>query len=180
MNTALWVIFIEVFLVTFAALGLMVMFNWKRKKRNNAFLEQLLEQYQQRRETRKEDLLALLGAHLQLSDEQADSVCSHLMVFEKKFLQDYVESQIKNTLDTDLYLNLCSLLDGYLKSLPEYGVSEQEADQVAAQFNLDDDDDDMDWQDAFSDDDDDADQKVTDETDNSAQAEKQDRGSRYG
>lgn len=119
MNTTTLIILIEIVAVLSVLLLGLLFFNWKRKKKRHAELEQILNGVMEHEEIRKDELIVYLIDHQHIAQQQARELCEDFVEAEKQFMYAFLEQQIKlNSLD-GFYENLRSLLDNYLRLLPE-------------------------------------------------------------
>ncbi len=112
------IVLIEVLVVLLIALTSLLSLHLLRKKRRIAAVNQLIDDISDSQAGRKQKLSAKLCREFKLSNQSALVLCDVLMAAEKKFLQQYIEQELTESVG-GFYDNLCVLLESYLQVMAE-------------------------------------------------------------
>ena len=118
MQQMLLIALIEVLLVILIALLVLLSLHWRRKKRRLAAVNHLIDDVTDRESGRKQKLSAKLMREFKLSSLSAQVLSEVLLKAEKKFLQQFIEQEIHESVD-GFYENLCLLLESYMQVMAE-------------------------------------------------------------
>jgi hypothetical protein len=115
-QTILFVI-IEVLVILLIGMGVLQYLNWRNKTRHNNDLERFVDDINNNRNQRGQQIVSCLTAHYHLEKAVAQELSALLYSAEKQFLIQFVDRQMQNSVE-GFYENLCELLDVFLGSIP--------------------------------------------------------------
>lgn len=92
--------------------------NWLQKRKQHRQLEQLLDDIQERQNSRKNRLSRKLTRQFDMPEDEAQGISEQLIGAEKLFLQHYIGQLLTQKPSDIVYDHLCELLDDYLNRLP--------------------------------------------------------------
>jgi hypothetical protein len=118
MQQVVLIALIEVLVVLLIVLIVLLSLHLRRKKRRLAAVNQLIDDISDSQAGRKQKLSAKLSSGFKLSNQSALVLCDVLMMAEKKFLQQFIEQEMTESVG-GFYENLCVLLESYLQVMAE-------------------------------------------------------------
>ena len=119
MNITQTILVLEVISVLLGIVCVMLFLRWKRKKKQAAEIEKLIDNISSQEALRNLKLLEHLTTAYALETEAAKEASEYMVEAEKQFLQQFLQQQLEQTSLTDFYQNLCGLLDQYLYFIPK-------------------------------------------------------------
>lgn len=87
----------------------------KKHKHQHQQLEKMLDQVAAKEAERKSSLLKFLVENQVYQEQQAMELSSELIAEEKKYLLAFMQQQLSQQEDSDIYNPLCQLLDSYMR-----------------------------------------------------------------
>ena len=109
---------IEVLVILLIVSIVLLSLHLRRKKRRLAAVNQLIDDISDSEAGRKQKLSAKLIREFKLSSQSALVLCDVLMTAEKRFLQQFIEQEMAESVG-GFYENLCVLLESYLQVMAE-------------------------------------------------------------
>jgi hypothetical protein len=119
MSNFVFILLVEVILVLLISLIVLLVFNWKRKKKNAIGIERLLVQVEESESTRKEHLVNFLTGQLSMEEQPALQQAEELMAAEKRFTQQFLEIQLNQQSASDFYQHSREFVDKYMQLIAE-------------------------------------------------------------
>ena len=117
MNTTLQIILAEAFIIFLILVVGFVAHHWRRSKKKQSALEELLDQVSASETVRKEKLISYLVENHQLDNNKSAELCEDFIEAEKRFMFEFIQQQLQQVPVTGCYENVCRLLDHYLQLL---------------------------------------------------------------
>ncbi|WP_347986681.1 hypothetical protein [Methylomonas sp. AM2-LC] len=121
MQETIMFVIIEVLVILVIGLGVLQFLNWRNKTRRQNDLERFVDDINNNRNQRGQQIVSCLSSHYELEQPIALELSALLYGAEKQFLIQFVDKQMQNSVE-GFYENLCELLDVYLGSIPVSAV----------------------------------------------------------
>ena len=119
MSNFVFILPIEPILVLSILLIVLLVFTWRKKKKNAAEIERLLSQAEESEATRKEHLVNYLTGQLSMEQQSAVEQVEDFIAAEKRFTHQFLEIQLNQQPVSDFYQNSCEFVDKYLQLIAE-------------------------------------------------------------
>ncbi len=113
------IILIEIIFVLSISLIVLLVLNWKKKKKKTAEIERLLGQVEENGITRKEHLVNILTNQLAMQEQPAVELVEDFIAAEKRFTHQFLEIQLNQQPISGFYQHECEVLDKYLQLIAE-------------------------------------------------------------
>lgn len=119
MSHFVFILLVEAILVLSIALIVLLVFNWKNKKKKAAEIEQLLGQTEENEATRKKQLVDYLTSQLSMQEQSAVEQAEDFIAAEKRFTQQFLVIQLNQQPVSGFYQYSCEFVDKYLQLIAE-------------------------------------------------------------
>jgi hypothetical protein len=119
MDYLVFILLVEALLVLSISLIALLVFSWKKKKKNATEIEALLSQIEENNAPRKEQLVNYLSNQLGMEQQPAVEQVEDFIAAEKRFTQQFLGIQLNQQPVSNFYQHSCEFVDKYLQLLAE-------------------------------------------------------------
>ena len=119
MSHFIFILLIEALLILLIPLIVLMVFNWKKKKKNAADIERLLAQVEESDTKRKKHLVKYLTSQLSMEEQPSLELVEDFIAAEKRFTQQFLGIHLNQQPISDFYQHSCEFVDKYLRLIAE-------------------------------------------------------------